>query len=465
MGGWSKACAGAVAVSLFLVSACTGDGEPNATPTPTSSTTSTTPEPVELNLAVYGDEPLLEMYQSIADAFTQEHPNVTFEISSTGDASAAAEAAIGAIGSGVGAPDIFLLGVDKLADVVAADAIQPVNELLEARGIPFGDGIQRVGLTAFSANAALACMPNEVSPLVAYYNTKLVKPRRLLLEDGERIGPIESSWSWEAFVAAAQQATERGAKRGAKGGYIAPTLDAVTPFILSAGGSIVDEDLGPSRLTLSDGNSKDALKTLAGFSRNAEISLTRADVESRTPLQWFKSGRLGVLFASRAVLPELRAKEGLTFDVAPLPKISSTETTAAMNAYCIARTSEHVEEAADFIAFAVDGPGVEISALTGATVPVQLEVLHNSEFLQPGQQPLHAQVFAEGARRAALPPYSRYWSAASASAGPALDRILYGRTINVTDDDTPELDELLEQVDEDSRPIFEPPEPTISPTP
>ncbi|HSV37808.1 MAG TPA: extracellular solute-binding protein [Nocardioidaceae bacterium] len=453
------------ALVLLLVAGCTGDNDPTTNPSATPTTTSTAPEPVELRLAVYGDDATLQMYQDIADAFTVEHPEVTFELTSTADASAAAEAAIGAISAGVGAPDVFLLGVEHLADVVEADAVTPVNELMEARDIPFGDGIQRNGLTAFSANAALACMPNEVSPLVAYYNTRLVRPRQLLDEDGERLLSLDKGWTWEMFMAAAAQAKSRGAADGAKGGWLAPDLDALTPFILSAGGSVVDQELGPKHLTLSDGSTRAALKTLATFTRDPSLSLTPTEALRRSPLQWFRSGRLGVLFSTRAVLPSLRAVKDLKFNVAQLPKIDSAETTATMNAYCIAGTSEHVETAADFIAFAVDGPGVEISAVTGATVPVSLDILHMPVFLQPLQQPSNGQAFAESARRASLPPYSTRWSAARAAADPVLTRILYGRGINVTDEETPVLDALLEQTDEESRAIFEPPKPSPTETP
>ena len=37
-----------------------------------------------------------------------------------------------------------------------------------------------------------------------------------------------------------------------------------------------------------------------------------------------------------------------------------------MNGYCIAATSEHIDAAADFIAFAVDGAGRHIAAASGA---------------------------------------------------------------------------------------------------
>jgi hypothetical protein len=124
-----------------------------------------------------------------------------------------------------------------------------------------------------------------------------------------------------------------------------------------------------------------------------------------------------------------------------------------------------VPEAADFIAYAVDGAGVDISAESGRTVPVSLDALHDPAFLQPDQEPASSQVFADSARRTALPPYSVHWIAAEASADPVLARILYGRGLDVISDDTTRLDQLLQTTDDDSRLIFTPPTPTASPTP
>ena len=39
----------------------------------------------------------------------------------------------------------------------------------------FGDGYTRNGLEAFSVDAALQCMPLDVSPLVVYFNPRLIE--------------------------------------------------------------------------------------------------------------------------------------------------------------------------------------------------------------------------------------------------------------------------------------------------
>ncbi len=452
---------GAAVLACALVAGCTGGDDPESRPTssPTAST-SATPQPVTLRLSVYGDPAMVATYQRLADAYTADHPDIRFALSSTTDAGAAAEASLGAIASGVEAPDIFLLDADHLAAAVEADAVQPLDELLEARDVPFGDGFQRNGLTAFAANDSLACMPNEVSPRVAFYNRRLVRPRQIVRESGKRVESIDTSWTWEVFV----EALEQAASRGAKGVYLPPELEEIAPLLRSGGGSIVDSDEAPTRLELSDDDTRNALMTLAGVTRDPRLALTPTDVAQKPAVDWFTEGKLGVLFGTRALLPQLRATQGLRFDVAPLPKLDDAVTTAVMNAYCVSKPSEHVEEAADFITWAVNGGGVEIALGSSAVVPSQLDALHTEAFVQATQLPRNTEAFAEGARRAVLTPYSTHWLAAAASAADPLRRVLYGR-IDVTSDETPALDALLEQTDEASKLIFDPPEPTETPTP
>lgn len=445
-------------VACVALAGCTGGDETETKPTPTASP-SETPRTVQLKLEVYGDDAAVATYQQIADAYTAANPDVTFQVTATSDAGEAAEAAIGAIQSGTSAPDVFLLDVDHLAQAVEADVLQPVDELLEERGVPFGDGVQRVGLTAYSVNNALACMPAEVSPRVVFYNRKLVKPRQLA-EDPEKPAPFDRSWRWDDFLAAADMA----ASKGAKGTYLPPDLRELAPLILSGGGKLVDDAREPTQLELSDDGTRDALKKLAVVTRDPRLSLTPADVKSKPAIEWFKEGELGLLFGTKAMVPSLRQVPGLRFDVLPTPRIDDAAATSVMNGYCISKESEHIDAAADFVAFATTGDGVALASASGWAVPSSLDALHSDEFLQPGQRPRNEALFGEAARKSLPTAYSPAWVSAARTADDIIERVLYGTTIDVTSEETPELDELLEATDEASKETFNPPEPTESPS-
>src|SRR5699024_11034185 len=109
------------------------------------------------------------------------------------------------------APDVFLMDHDDLARLEEDKAIRQVDDLLAERQVDFGDGYTRNGLEAFSSDAALQCMPLDVSPLVVYYNPKLIELDRIA-EPGRNPVTQETGWGLEEFGKAALQPRARGVR-------------------------------------------------------------------------------------------------------------------------------------------------------------------------------------------------------------------------------------------------------------
>lgn len=435
---------------ILALAGCSNDSDASPIPEPTPD-----PDPVVLRFLVYGDDATVAAYQQIADAYTAAHPATTFEITAVPDAATAATSAITAIDSAMLPPDVFLLDRQDLASAVEAEVLEPVDELLKKREIQFGDGFLRTALEAFSAENHLMCMPADVSPYVAYYNTDLIHADELTKDNGDPLTrPIGRAWGWTTFV----QALEQAVARGATGTWFAPDLEALMPFLASGGSGVVDSTSEPTRLDLGSTASKETLKQIAFLTRTPGMTLTPTSVATTSAVEVFKQGRLGVLFGTRALVPELRAATGLNFDVAPLPAVKNVATTASIKGYCISKSSENAERAAAFIEFATAGVGAKIMAGTGFAVPSSLDAARSPEFLQLGQQPANALAFSEAGRRIVAAPSSTQWPDVVTLAGPYLARVLYDPAIDVAADATPLFDGILAQLDEDSKAVFNPPE-------
>ncbi len=158
-----------LATLTVLAAGCSSDDEPRTEPSP--SPTPSAPE--KLTFSVYGDEPVLEAYREIAARYSLEHPGTKIEVRAY-DTHAEAMTAHRAASAKNDAPDVFLMDHDDLAQLEEDEAIRQVDDLLAERQVDFGDGYTRNGLEAFSSDAALQCMPLDVSPLVVYYNPKLI---------------------------------------------------------------------------------------------------------------------------------------------------------------------------------------------------------------------------------------------------------------------------------------------------
>jgi multiple sugar transport system substrate-binding protein len=236
----ARLAAGALAAAvLCLVSACTSSGRPgatsSATSTPGASSSSSPAGPVTLAFEVYGERGEVAAYRRMAAAYMREKPNVTIKVEASGDPVTAKVRLNGHVAGGT-APDVFLTDSTALPSLVSQNRVQPVDQLLEARGVQFGDAYERLGLEAFAANSALQCMPNDVSPYLIFYNKRLLTPGSVAAK-GEDPPTAETGWTWDEFATAAR----RMSRNGVKGLYLPPDLTTLTPLLRSAGTDIVDD--------------------------------------------------------------------------------------------------------------------------------------------------------------------------------------------------------------------------------
>ncbi|HEU5036265.1 MAG TPA: extracellular solute-binding protein [Nocardioides sp.] len=445
---------GAIAVvGLALAAVGCTDGSDGPRPKPP---TSSTPEAVtHLTFGVYGPPAQTVAFRSTVDQWNglTDGPEVNLKVWDTH------EEFRRAIESGTDLPDVFLTSRTDLRWLLDNHLTQPVDELLDERGVDFGDGYSRDALQAFSTEDRLQCMPYGVSPMVIYYNKQLVNFARMARRGLDAPDPDSTSWSFEQFSAAASFASRAG--RGTKGVHIAATLPGLSPFIQSGGGSVFDDAVDPTSLTFSSDGSKAALDTTLQVLRNPQVTLDEQQLDEATPLRWFERGKLGMIAGYRSLVPELRLVPDLDFDVMAMPSLGSSSTVGDVSGLCLSRKAASIPEAADFMVHELSVDSVTRVARTGYLAPANLEVALSDTFLQPAREPQHSTVFNSAVRNMTFAPLVDTLPALQQAVRPELERLVYG--VGSLD-----LDEVTQQIDETSRPILDPeysesPEPTESP--
>jgi multiple sugar transport system substrate-binding protein len=445
-----------LAALLLLLAASIAACDSGANPSPNPNPDPTTTTPVELTFGVWGSDREIAAYQSVVDTYNESATGVEVTIKSWPDADALADS----ITSGGRPPDVFLLSRADLEAVIEDRLNQPLLELVDERGVDFGDGYSRDAVLAFSAVDELQCMPYGVSPMVIYYNKELIDFERMAERELPAPAPVEqpedadpeadqtyAAWTFEEFRAAAEFASRP--RRETKGIHIEPTLRGLAPFVYAGGGDVFDNDVEPTSLAFSSDETRDALTPTLELLRDPALTLTEEQLAEAPAVDWFKQGKLGMVAGFRSMVPDLRGASGLDFDVMPMPSIDDEATIGDISGLCIsARPASTIPQAADFLVYVVSAEAVARVVTAGYLVPANLQVAASADFLQPDLRPASAQTFNTSVREMRLLPLIDSFRDLEAAVRGPLRQLL---TMPV-----PDLEALTTQIDEESRPLLDP---------
>lgn len=429
-------------------------GDPSASAEP-SDTTSAPPSPTaaptgdpQLTFGVFGAEDEVEAYRSVVTSFETVQPDTQVRLRAWGSR----REAVRALRTG-DLPDVFMVNRRDLGWFLERERTQPVDELLDERGVNFGDDYSRAALNSFAADNALQCMPWTISPMVMYYNTELVDFDRMRELDLDAPDSTDR-WTLEEFAAAADFAAKP--RRDIRGVHVEPTLSGLAPFIYSGGGTLFDDDTAPTSLAFSSEETQAALERTLEVLRNAQLTPSEQELEERTALEMFEAGDLGMIAGYRSLTPHLREAGSVPFDVMPMPVLDSGATVADVTGLCLAADSDFPAAAADFLVHALAETTVRQVARAGYLVPANVAVGNSGDFLQPGRAPDNASVFITQARAVVELPTLEGWARLEATVHDDLEDLL---TVPVLDLPTATAD-----IDAESRPILAEESDEASPT-
>lgn len=433
----------ALSAGAVLAAALTGcDGDDGPTPGPSSP-----PPPVapaELTLGIWGTEDEIAAYQRVVDTYD----SVADEAEVTIEAHRDHDDLVATLDEG-DVPDVFMVSRGDLAKLEKRELTRPIGTLLDDRGVDFGDGYSRPALEAFASERELQCMPYGISPMVIYYNKELVDFERMAARGLDvPSGEDNARWTLEEFRAAAEFASRP--RRGISGFSVAPTLRGLAPFIYSAGGELFDDNEDPTSLAFSSDETRSALEDVLPVLRDPTLTLTEGQLLQAPASTWFARGELGMIAGFRSMVPELRQVQGLDFDVIAMPTVDDAATIGEISGLCISSATKEVGESADLLVDLISSASVSAVVRAGYLSPANTTVALSEDFLQPGRQPVHAEVFNSSVAAMRLPPLVDDFAALEAAVAVPLEQLLEVAV--------PDLELLTEQIDAASRPVLSPEE-------
>ena len=443
---WVLACLLATATVL---TACTGTEDPDPEPTGTTAPI----QVVDLSFGVWGTDEEVAAYQDVVGLYDTLTDEVTVDLESYDTH----QELLDSIKSG-DVPDVFLVERGDLSYLLDQDLTQPIGERLDERNVQFGDDYSRAALEAFSLDRDLQCMPYGISPYVVYYNTRLIDFDKMAARglDVPSLDPTKKlRWSLDEFRAAADFAARP--RKGTSGFYVPPTLDGLSPFILSGGGDVYDDDDDPTSLAFSSDDTRSTLdEEILPVLRDPLLNLSADQLARASASTWFARNKLGMIIGDRSLTPELRRIPGLRFGVMPMPTLEDSATVGQITGICIGKDTPDLAESADLLVDFVSKEAVQRVVPAGYLVPANQTVALTDDFLQPTRLPARADVFNESVRDLYIPPLLPDGVALEDAVAPGIQELL-----NVA---IPDVDLLTTQIDEASQTVLSPQEPTESPS-
>lgn len=252
---------------------------------------------VAIELWTKEGDPQIEYVQALADAYTEEHPNVTIEVVNK-DVELLREDLVNTALSPEAAPDLVWTVADHIGPFTSADVIQPLDDLVDTS--PYEEG----ALSAVQVDGTTWGIPiSNGNQLMLYYNKSIV---------GE-----EPPADTDELVSLAAENTGDGSY-----GLVFNETESfwLTPWLAGFGASVFAEDgVTP---TLDTPEMQAALEFLYGLKYEEQIMPTEADYTIASDL--FTTGDAAMIVNGDWELGNYADQLGDDLGVAPLPTVSST---------------------------------------------------------------------------------------------------------------------------------------------
>jgi multiple sugar transport system substrate-binding protein len=403
-----------------------------------------------VRLLVFGAPEELAAYRTLIDAYAKASPGQAVQLIEASDRKDLLARLATSIAGGA-PPDLFLMNYRFYGQLAVKDAIEPLDERIAASEVIKPADYYPVAMTAFTWQGRQLCLPQNVSSLAVYYNRSLFAKYGVALP--------RAGWTWNELLTTATAMTrdakgavirgtesEGAAQRPAVHGLgIEPSIIRLAPFVWSNGADIVDDPARPTRLTLDTPGTREVLKNLVDLRLAYGVVPTDEEVEAEDDESRFANGRLAMLMSSRRSTTTFRSITGFEWDVAPLPVYQRPVGVLHSDAYCLTRGGRNKDAAWSFLEYAVSAEGQRIIAATGRTVPSHIGVSTSPAFLGPAQPPRSAKVFLDAIPTVRALPTVSTWPEIEDVTGGILENALYRGD---------RLDEVIRQLDEQTRPLF-----------
>lgn len=388
--------------------------------------------------AMWGSPEEIATHQTVADAFMEEHPEITVEIYSQPWADYFTSIqTLWASGDPAAVPDVLFLS--PVVNYAAQGVLENLDPFIEAAGYPVQDYWPAL-LDFASYEGSVYGFPRDIGLEVLYYNKDIF--------DEAGVEYPTDEWTWDDFLAAAEQLT------------VVESSGQVTRYALGMEGgkyqlwigqnmgSILDDMYNPSECTLDEPEAMEAVQFFADMMDNnyamRPANLNQAGGDAGV----FANGQAAMIIQNASRISQFNAAE-LNYDVAvvPIPADGQRSASAAGAAWTMSALSDNKDAAWTFLSWlqSTDG-GQRIYTESGEILPALQSTAKSDAFLGMDTPPANRQAFiteGENAKIGRTGYFPEFNELSSSIINPVMDSIWAGEA-----DPAEALPALCEQVDQ-----------------
>ncbi|HEU6443973.1 MAG TPA: sugar ABC transporter substrate-binding protein [Gaiellaceae bacterium] len=426
------------ALVLLLAAACGGDSGGSSS----------------VRFLVFGDPPEIQAYRTLIRSFERAEPEIDVELVEASDREDLLARLSTSLAGGA-PPDLFLMNYRFYGQFAARGVLEPLEPYVNGSDAFELEDFYPQAVDAFRWNGEVTCLPQNISSLVVYFNRDLFKRFK--------VPPPRNGMFWNEFVARASQMTRDAnglpvvgadpdmprpntAQAEVYGLGVEPTIIRLAPFVWSNGGEVVDDEEEPTRFALDSIEAKQVVDAFFQLRTVHGVVPTDQEVESEDDESRFANGRLAMLLGSRRSVPTFREAAKFDWDIVSLPTFREPAGILHSDAYCLTKASDAKDAAWRFVEYALGPEGAPVVARTGRTVPSLRSVAESDAFLDPSKKPANSRIFLDGIEHIRRVPSISTWPEIEDASEGILENGMYlGQPV----------DEVLADLDEATRPLFE----------
>lgn len=403
-------------ISIFLA-ACSNEGSSGG-----GEASSSDDDAITIRMGVSGDSDEKNLRYETGDLFMEQNPHINIDwVDIDGDRYQQTLTFI----SGGNAPDILYIN-DYMRPLAERDVLLPLEDFIEGDPEFSLDPYYDYLIDALRHDDTLYALPQEVSPLVMYYNKDIF--------DEAGVPYPEDDWTQEDFWGASARLVDSAENRYAL--LIDPSwLGSYGHWIYRHGGEIFNDDYTESAL-----NSAEVLEGLIAMKTMVENEYSPNPAELSAMGQgddaMFRNQQVAMINAGLWWLPSFQSEPlDFNWDVVKLPIAQNQHSHAGVLNWSILAETEHPEEAWEVLKFFVGEEGMEIVAKYNMAAPAgDFEEAHQT--LIDSEFPENIQAFMDAAPDVRYPEFHHSsWAEIHAAITEQLDLMLLG---NQTPEETQE---------------------------